>query len=256
VLQTGKRDPKVLETKLRKARGKVYPGLVRIYDGVIRSLEQMRDLDIVENDGDLAALVEARIAFISACRFVLLPLYFFSHWTDTRSLRCKYLARTYALLSSYPSSLTLLNRAKLYTRQSRASLPLSPESYPLEVDYIEGSLPLDEAALDAFDLALEGDYTEVSQEWTRETGGVGVEDVSMEGLSLEGEKGGKKTKFYDVAFSYVGAFDLEAISRRAAGEVDQAVDEEEEQDEGEEEQEEVQEVVAKGKRWGFGLFGK
>lgn len=70
VLKTGAKDPKKAEAKIRKQRARVFPGLVKVYDGIVQSLEQMRDLDVVEQDGELGVTVEARIAFVRALRFV------------------------------------------------------------------------------------------------------------------------------------------------------------------------------------------
>lgn len=68
IIKTGSRDEDEAEKKVRKHRARVYPSLVKIYDGIVQSLEQMRDLEAVEQDGDLAAKVEARIAFVRAAR--------------------------------------------------------------------------------------------------------------------------------------------------------------------------------------------
>lgn len=72
IIKTGSRDEDKAEKKVRKHRARVYPSLVKIYDGIVQSLEQMRDLEAVEQDGDLAAKVEARIAFVRASRWALL----------------------------------------------------------------------------------------------------------------------------------------------------------------------------------------
>jgi len=80
-----------------------------------------------------------------------------------------------------------------------------------------------------------------------------------------GEEGkGAGVAFYDVAFNYVAAFDVDAIARRARGEA-----EDEDRNEGEDEAEDddvddAPEEPAKGEGeaakkaggWGFGLFGR
>ena len=71
--KTGSKDPKAAANKVRKHRAKVYPSLVKLYENIIQSLEQMRDLEVVEQDGELAATVEARIAFVRAWRYVHSP---------------------------------------------------------------------------------------------------------------------------------------------------------------------------------------
>lgn len=62
----GKEDKSKREKKEKRVKARVGPGLCKIYDGVLLRLEQMRDLDLVENDGDLSNGVEARIAFVKA----------------------------------------------------------------------------------------------------------------------------------------------------------------------------------------------
>ena len=56
--------------KIRKQHARVFPGLVKIYDGILQSLEQMRELDVVEQDGELGVSVDARVAFVKASRCV------------------------------------------------------------------------------------------------------------------------------------------------------------------------------------------
>ena len=54
--------------KLRKNQAKTWPGVVRIFDGVVDSLEKIRDVDLVEVDGELSSMIEGRIAFVKATR--------------------------------------------------------------------------------------------------------------------------------------------------------------------------------------------
>ena len=71
VAATGTKDPKKAEYKIRKQHARVFPGLVKIYDGILQSSEQMRELDVVEQDSELGVAVEARIAFVKATRCVV-----------------------------------------------------------------------------------------------------------------------------------------------------------------------------------------
>lgn len=75
--KTGTVDSKFTELKVNKQKAKVYPSLIRIYENIILSLEKMRDLEIVEKDAELAATVEARVAFIRASRYVVFLLHHF-----------------------------------------------------------------------------------------------------------------------------------------------------------------------------------
>ncbi|KAL8293159.1 hypothetical protein RQP46_000853 [Phenoliferia psychrophenolica] len=264
VAATGAKDPKKADAKVRKQHARVYPGIVKIYDGILQSLEQMRELDVVEQDGELGGAVEARIAFVKASRSM-------------------YLSRTYALIDEFPSSLSLSARGKLYAREARSTastldLPSASDSPDDDEapDFAGELLPLSPAAFDALDAALGADYDRFSKRWCEASGGqVGAsepEDLPLAELNLDGvlgKKSAKKAAFYDVAFSYVVAFDLEAIARKAGLRGDVVEEEEktvavkekvqkkmqvEEESDAEEEEEEKPAQEKKG--WGFGLFGR
>jgi signal recognition particle subunit SRP68 len=64
------RNPQVAQDKIRRLRTKAYPGIVKVYDTVLLSLESMRDMEIVGQDDELATKVEARIEYTRAQRFV------------------------------------------------------------------------------------------------------------------------------------------------------------------------------------------
>lgn len=71
VATTGVRNEDKADKKIRKQRARTYPSIVKLYDGIVQSLETMRDLESVEQDGDLASKVEARIAMARASRCVM-----------------------------------------------------------------------------------------------------------------------------------------------------------------------------------------
>lgn len=73
VAQTERRDPAVAEGKIKRLRAKVYPGLIKVFDTILLSFEGMRDMEAVEQDDDLATLVEARISYVGALRYGLDP---------------------------------------------------------------------------------------------------------------------------------------------------------------------------------------
>jgi RNA-binding signal recognition particle 68 len=50
---------------------RLYPAVVKLLDTIIQSLNQMRNLSIVDDSPDLASAVEARISFTTARRFVI-----------------------------------------------------------------------------------------------------------------------------------------------------------------------------------------
>lgn len=68
IARTERRDPAVAEAKIQRLRAKVYPGLVKVFDTVLLSFESMRDMEVVEQDDELATLVDARIAYVRALR--------------------------------------------------------------------------------------------------------------------------------------------------------------------------------------------
>ncbi|GAA5842003.1 hypothetical protein JCM9279_002753 [Rhodotorula babjevae] len=300
VAQTGSRDPLVAEGKVRRLRAKAYPGLVKVFDTALLSLETLRDLEAVERDDELSTTVEARIALV-------------------RAQRCQYLALSYALLpslspaassssaaatssqqkqqqkhltTSYGSALSLLSRAKLYVREARhaasALESLGANDGDEDEDLVAPVLALDEGSFAALEQALEADERRLAREWFDAAGGrvPGAEgadgddeddELDLGELSLaEGDKAQQqqrpKVPFYDVAFNYVTAFDMDAIAARAglggagagaavrAGETaaaapTQAAPADDDDDEEEEEVEQQQEKPAK-RGWGFGLFGR
>jgi signal recognition particle subunit SRP68 len=131
-------------------------------------------------------------------------------------------------------------------------------------DFVGDLLPLSTSDFDSIDRQLDADYIKTSKEWYAATGGqvgdVEPEDLAVEELSLRpGGSAGKKSKkpaFYDIAFNYVTAFDMEAVAQRAGlrGEVSEE----------KEVKEDVKMVEAPTEAkaapaksgWGFGLFGR
>ncbi|GAA5873588.1 hypothetical protein JCM8547_005624 [Rhodosporidiobolus lusitaniae] len=264
IARTETRDPAVAEGKIHRLRAKAYPGLVKVYDGILLSLESMRDMEVVEQDDELATTVEARIAFI-------------------RAERCKYLSRGYSLAFDFPSALSLNARAKLYARQSRSAVDalaslvedIEDGDDSSSHDFIADVLPLlppstsspSAASTGPFadlDRELEADYAAISKAWFDATGGnVGdgmpeVADLSLADAGKEGKKKGKKPAFYDVAYNYVTAFDMEALAvqagLRAPPEEDKVM--EVQVEEKEEPVVEQQATPSKSRGWGFGLFGR
>lgn len=63
-------DRTCAQQKVEKQRARAYPGLVKLWEGVIASLEGIREIEQVEEDGDLSSEVEARVALAKAHRYV------------------------------------------------------------------------------------------------------------------------------------------------------------------------------------------
>ncbi|GAA5926239.1 uncharacterized protein JCM15063_000223 [Sporobolomyces koalae] len=259
IARTETRDSRVRQEKIQRLRTKAFPGNVKVYDTVLLSLEGMRDIEDVAQDDELATLVEARIDFVQA-------------------QRCSYVARAYALARQFPSALALNSRAKLYSRQSRSTasslspdLDFAPEEEGQgDQDHVFDSLPLDESSFDALDRQLEAEHDQIGRDWFDATGGkveAGQQDaIPLAELSLSDKKSSQTSqqpKFYDIAYSYVVAFDMDAIAQKAglrsehveqtdatdvvASVSDAAIEETEPQE---------QQSTPSKRGWGFGLFGR
>lgn len=282
IARTETRNPAVADGKIRRLRAKAYPGLVKVFDTILLSLEAMRDMEVVEQDDELASTVEARIAFVRAQRCVLARPSSLVRWLmDSRLGSCIYLSRGYALASSFPSSLSLNARAKLYARQSRSTVQSLSSAFGTpddeeerDHDFVVDQLPLDDASFDALDRQLEVDR--IAKEWFEATGGkvgetedeeddvaAGVRDLSLAGGAKDQQKKKAKVPFYDVAFNYVTAFDLDAMAVKAglvaapaetaATPASAQVKEEAKAAPGTKEEEDPQPAK---RGWGFGLFGR
>lgn len=59
---------------------RINPGLVKLYDTILQSLEQMRNLSIVDESIDLVPSVESRLAFSRAKRCVISLLFSFLYY--------------------------------------------------------------------------------------------------------------------------------------------------------------------------------
>lgn len=133
-------------------------------------------------------------------------------------------------------------------------------------------MPLDRASYDLIDRQLEADYEQLGKDWFEATGGkveggdevdeLPVEDLSLSEKGKEKEKANKQPAFYDVAYNYVVAFDMEAIAKKAGlrkGEEEEeetvAQSEKMEVDESDNGKREEAQWTPKKRGWGFGFFG-
>ena len=183
--------------------------------------------------------------------------------------RSLYQAKTYTLLDRHPSALTLISRGKLYSRGARslASAFTPPDedddlAPSASYDFSRDLLALSDKQINALDTDFLADESTTSREWSLQRAAQieqnDVEDLPIDELNLDGTttttKKEKKLPFYDIAFSSIVAFDIEAIARMAGlrGEIAKEVQKEEEV-----KMEIVEEKVPdKAKGWGFGLFGR
>ena len=52
----------------KRRAGKAYAVVIRLYDGILQSYEQLRELPLVESDQELSGQVETRILYVRALR--------------------------------------------------------------------------------------------------------------------------------------------------------------------------------------------
>lgn len=152
-----------------------------------------------------------------------------------------------------------------------------------EHDFVADRLPLDASSFDALDADLEADYQHISRDWFAATGGqVGADEEGLDIARLSLAEGRpravtsekkKKVPFFDVAYNYVTAFDMEALAVKAglliptepgvnsSQTVAQAAGEEDEEEEEDaasppQQQQEEQQPTPTKRGWGFSLFGR
>lgn len=79
-------EPGVVKGKYKEAGSvdpRINPGLVKLYDAILQSLEQMRNLSVVDESIDLVPSVESRLAFSRARRCMHTHFAVFIPSTDT-----------------------------------------------------------------------------------------------------------------------------------------------------------------------------
>lgn len=220
-----------------------YPGLIRLYGNMLASISAILALPLVETDEGLTNEAQQ-----------------WEFWTKGR--KAELLGRTLALGGRWRDALVVLEGGRMYSRRGRALVDHMDDA---EMETEPGGLAsLIGAGSDKFEL-LEEELSELEERfkkaWSASMGASieAVEGMGMEGLQLgEQQKEEPKIKVYDVAFSFVTAFDLEGIARAAAGEVREVEDVamQVEEDEAPVEQEEIKVETPSKKGWGFGLFSR
>ncbi|KAH9075767.1 hypothetical protein EDB83DRAFT_2504800 [Lactarius deliciosus] len=170
---------------------RLYPAVVKLFDTILQSLNQMRTLSIVDESPDLSAAVDSRVSF-------------------TNARRCRYLALTYVPVKKYGEALTLVQRSNIHLREARSILstvhsdPISngdPAFYPIAAD-----------DLDLLDKELAEDGSRFKNDWFTYNGG---------SLSVE-NKDYKKPLFFDIALNYV-QLDMNRLQERAGKQPQRAV---------------------------------
>ncbi|KZV74790.1 hypothetical protein PENSPDRAFT_625536 [Peniophora sp. CONT] len=162
---------------------RLYPGLVKLLDTVLQSLNQMRTLSVVDDSPDLATAVEGRISYTSA-------------------RRCLYLSRCYSPVKKYAEALTLVQRGQIHLREASSTFST------LEADPItQGSpsfFPLSPDELATLGSELDADAASLKSSWFAFNGGA-VKPTA---------DGFKKPLFFDIALNYV-QLDMDRLEERA-----------------------------------------
>ncbi|KAJ7773075.1 hypothetical protein B0H16DRAFT_1363121 [Mycena metata] len=170
---------------------RLFPALVKLLDTVLQSLTQMRALSIVDDSPDLAAGVEARVAF-------------------TKARRCFFLARSYAAVPvrRYAEALTLIQHAGIHVREAQASISLysasEDEGNATAAEPAPAHYPLPPSSLQQLESTLASEALTLKRTWFAFNGGA----ADAVGRSE------KKPLFFDVALNYV-ALDVGRLRGRA-----------------------------------------
>ncbi|KAJ7051238.1 hypothetical protein C8F01DRAFT_999796 [Mycena amicta] len=162
---------------------RLFPAVVKLLDTTLQSLAQMRTLSVVDDSPDLAAAVDARIAY-------------------TKARRCLFLARSYAPVKKYAEALTLLQHANIHLRETHSTLSLVEADDPISGDGEFYPLPPD--LLAALEANLTATTLSFKREWFAFNGGVPDTTPRAE----------KKPLFFDIAVNYV-ALDVARLRERA-----------------------------------------
>ncbi|KAJ3723996.1 hypothetical protein C8R42DRAFT_695509 [Lentinula raphanica] len=174
---------------------RLYPAIVKLLDSVLQSLSQLRTLSIVDDNPDLSAAVDARIAF-------------------SKTKRCVTLARCYIVIpgdKKYAEALTLLQHATIHLREVRRILEtfgsLGDDSSVNDAVGAVEFYPLAQTELDALEETITKEGLEYKRTWL-EKGGAGAAE-SGKGKSQ------KKPVFFNIALNYVDV-DMELMERLRA----------------------------------------
>lgn len=168
---------------------RINPAVVKIYDSILQSLNQMKALTVVDESADVAAATEARISYI-------------------RGARCLFMARTYASLKRYAEAVSLTQTGLLRIREARYQLSLlSSSAQTPETQYF----PMPESEIATLETTVSQEETAIKREWFAYNGGSASSSAEIS-LTF------KKPLFYDIAFNEVED-PLEKIQKRAGREV-------------------------------------
>nr|GAT46032.1 predicted protein [Mycena chlorophos] len=171
-------------TKENEVDARLFPAVVKLLDTTLQSLAQMRTLSVVDDSPDLAAAVDARIAF-------------------TKARRCLFLARSYTPVRKYAEALTLLQHANIHIRETHSTLSLIEGGDPIPEDAGSDFFPLQSELISALETTLATTTLAFKREWFAFNGGAPDTTARAE----------KKPLFFDIAVNYVG-LDVDKLRER------------------------------------------
>jgi len=179
---------------------RLYPAVVKLYDTVLQSLNQMRTLSVVDDNPDLASAVDARVSFTKARRCVNGTAMPFKY--SKLCYRCIYLARCYIPVKKFGEALSLLQLATIHIRETNSSLSLSNSESV--TDAHPDFFPLDSTEVKDLEETITSNSTRYKRDWLAYNGGSTTRDP----------KEYKKPLFFDVALNYV-ELDTDRLLERA-----------------------------------------
>lgn len=162
---------------------RLYPAIVKLFDTILQSLNQMRTLSIVDESPDLAAAVDSRMSF-------------------TNARRCRYLALTYVPVKRFAEVLTLIQRSSIHLREARSARSMV-DTDPI-VNGDPAFFPLADEDFDQLDKELAEESNRLKNDWFAYNGGSLTAD----------NKEYKKPLFFDIALNYV-QLDVDRLQERA-----------------------------------------
>ncbi|KAF8309994.1 hypothetical protein DL93DRAFT_2084941 [Clavulina sp. PMI_390] len=171
------KSPATGKGKEQQEDPRINPGLVKLYDAILQSLEQMRNLSVVDESVELVPSVEGRLAF-------------------SRAKRVFHLARTYATLTRYAEALSLTAKASLYLREARSIISTTTTFSSSTTSPEESHYPITADTLTAFEESLAKEEQKMKMAWYTLNGG------AIPGTP-EADAKFKKPSFLDVAFNYI-----------------------------------------------------
>ncbi|KAF8609431.1 hypothetical protein BDV93DRAFT_484993 [Ceratobasidium sp. AG-I] len=148
---------------------RVAPAVVKLFDTILQSLNQMRSLSIVDESADLTTGIEARLSF-------------------TKARRALSLSQTYEPHLKYAEAVSLTQRSQLHCREMFSNMTDQDDQNTPETEFY----PLTRASAQALEQDVQKAEIELKTRWFAHNGG-----------KPQGGTQHQKPLFFDVALNYV-----------------------------------------------------